>query len=79
MKDSFAGMIDKWPSPIVARSEVSRFSGGLLHPRTLANLDARGEGPKTRIKQGRKVAYPVDALIEFMRERCIIIRGGADD
>lgn len=79
MKDSWVLMAEKWPSPIVARTEVARFSGGILHPRTLANLDARGEGPKTRIKHGRKVAYPVDALIEFLRKRCTIITGGADD
>lgn len=74
MKNSFDQMADKWPSLIVARTEVARFSGGLLHPRTLANLDASGEGPKTRIKKGRKVAYPVSALIEFMKERCTILK-----
>lgn len=58
-----------WPSPLVARSEVSRFSGGLLNSRTMANLDAKGEGPG-KIPFGRnKVAYSRDDLIDWMINR----------
>ena len=52
-------MAERWPSPYVARSEVKRFSGGILNPKYMANLDCRGEGPTGRIRVGRKVAYPV--------------------
>jgi len=65
----FQNLKDRWPSSIVARSEVARFSGGLLHPRTLANLDCLGQGPQGRLWIGRMVAYPVDNLLQWMNER----------
>lgn len=68
MSDIFDQMVESWPAPVVARSEVARFSGGVLHPRTLANADSLGTGPK-RINFGRKVAYPTKSLAEWMRSR----------
>lgn len=65
----FADLASKWPSAIVARSEVGRFSGGLLHPRTMANHDSAGTGPAERISLGRKTAYPVGSLIDWMAQR----------
>lgn len=68
-KDIFEQLVDSWPAPIVARREVSRFSGGVLNPRTLANLDSLGEGPP-KIKIGEKmVAYPTKSLVAWMRDR----------
>lgn len=63
----------QWKSPIVLRSNVDIFSGGLLHPRTMANLDSLGQGPCQRIKYGRKVAYPVDVLVEWISKRLVSI------
>jgi len=60
---------DSWGAPVVARQAVSKFSGGLLNPRTLANEDCLGTGPKGRFKLGKKVFYSVDSLIQWMRER----------
>jgi hypothetical protein len=60
---------EKWPSAVVARSEVRKFSGGLLSEKTLANLDSRGEGPTGRIRVERKVCYPVAALITWLEGR----------
>lgn len=68
MSDVFEQLVEAWPSPLVARSEVGKFSGGLLHPRTMANEDSRGNGP-IRIIVGRKVAYPTKQLAEWMRSR----------
>ena len=62
-------MAKRWPSTIVARSSVKEFSGGLFSPGTLANADSRGEGPEGRLIFGRKTAYPVDALIDWMASR----------
>ena len=62
-------LAEKWPSTIVARHEVGKFSGGIVNPRTLANLDSKGTGPKGKFTIGNRVAYPVDALIEWMQER----------
>jgi len=65
---------ESWPSPYVSRDKVSEFSGGILNPRTLANLDALGIGPKGRIRvNGKKVAYSVDALVEWLEERSNIV------
>lgn len=50
---SFKELSTKWPSPIVARAQVERFSGGLLNARTLANLDSIGEGPPVENADGR--------------------------
>lgn len=59
----------KWPSIILAREEVGRFTGGAINPRTLANLDCQGRGPKGAFKLGKKVVYPVKAFISWMKER----------
>jgi len=67
--DIFSKLVSNWPSAIVARSEVGKFSGGLLHPRTLANLDSQGLGPVGRIRIGRMIAYPVEELATWMRQR----------
>jgi|WetSurMetagenome_2_1015567.scaffolds.fasta_scaffold1593722_1 hypothetical protein len=59
----------KWPSSIVARTEIRKFSGGILTERYCANLDSKNIGIKGRIRIGRKVAYPVNAIIEFLENR----------
>lgn len=58
-----------WPSPFVARQEIKKFSGGIMSVKYIANLDSQGLGPRGRIKIGRKVAYPVDALVEWLESR----------
>ena len=58
----------KWPSTLVPRERIYEFSGGLINPRTMANLDSRGEGPD-RMRIGKKVAYPLDSLIEWMKNK----------
>ena len=60
---------ETWPSTVVVRSEVKRFSGGILSGRTMANLDSQGAGPPGRFKLGRKTVYPVDELITWMQSR----------
>lgn len=63
----------RWPSSLVAREKIAEFTGGILTPKTLANLDATGEGPKGRITVGRKVAYPVDLLIDWLETRSKLV------
>lgn len=64
-------LIHKWPSPLVARDQriLDQFAGGLLNARTLANADSAGTGPRGKLRIGRKVAYPVDSLVEWMKAR----------
>jgi hypothetical protein len=65
----FQELAKSWSSPLVAREEISRFSGGVLTPRYLANLDAAGKGPPVRLRIGRKIAYPVSSLILWLKNR----------
>ena len=60
---------EKWPSNFVERQQVARFSGGILHPRTMSNLDSRNEGPPGRIRIGKKIAYPIDSLVKWLEMR----------
>ncbi len=62
-------LADKWPSSFVARSEVSKFSGGILHPRTMGNWDSLGIGCPGRVRIGNKIAYPVTELIRFLERK----------
>ena len=62
---------ESWDSPYVAREQVSKFSGGALNHRTMANLDSKGEGPANRIRIGRKIVYPVDSLVSWMESRSL--------
>ncbi|MBW1895339.1 MAG: hypothetical protein JRI91_16850 [Deltaproteobacteria bacterium] len=68
MRVDFKNLAEKWPSAIVARTEVHRFSGGVLNSKYRANLDSLGKGPKGRIRVGRQIVYS-EALVEFMEER----------
>jgi hypothetical protein len=69
-----SSLADKWPSSFVSRDKVGEFSGGILHPRTLANLDALGQGPKGRIRvNGKKCAYPVNELISWLESRSDLV------
>ena len=69
-------MLDKWDSAIVARSEVKRFSGGLLSGKTLANLDSQGTGPRGAFKVGAKTVYPAESLVEFLETRARPVKDG---
>ena len=64
----FQSLAAKWPSEFVAREKVAEFSGGILHPRTMANLDALGKGPR-RFRVGGKVAYFVKDLCNWLASR----------
>ena len=70
-KPDLSEMAIRWPAPWVVRSqkELDKFSGGILNARTMSNLDSQGRGPKGRIKVGKKVAYKVESLIEWMQDK----------
>lgn len=56
--------------PLIARTEVGRLTGGLISPRTMANLDSKRLGPR-RLRLGRRVAYTRAAFIEFLADRLV--------
>jgi len=69
MQTNLSKLIEKWPSAYVARSEVARFTGGMIQPGTLANLDSKGLGPEGKIRVARKVAYEVRAFVKWLERR----------
>jgi hypothetical protein len=66
-----SAMKEKWSSAVVARTEVKKFSGGIVAPGTLANADCLGEGPEGAFRVGKKVVYPVASLIAWLESRAI--------
>jgi len=66
-------MADKWPSPWVARTEVEKFSGGIIDAKYLANLDSSGRGPSGKVRCGRKVVYSVAELVAWLEARSSVI------
>lgn len=59
----------KWASAIVAREKIAEFTGGLISPGRMANLDAAGDGPPRIRFAGRKVGYPVEPLVKWLEGR----------
>ena len=74
MESIFQELATKWPSSWVARTEVEKFSGGMISENYLANLDCLGKGPAGRIRCGRKVVYPVAELIKWLEARSEVIQ-----
>lgn len=66
---TFESLARKWPSAWVARTEIARFTGGLVSEKYLANLDSQGRGPEGRFRLGRKIAYPVPCLLAWLQGR----------
>ena len=73
IKPDLSILFKSWPSAYVAREETKRFSGGILNPKTLANLDSAGLGPAGRFRVGRKIVYPVSSLIKFLEDRSQLV------
>lgn len=69
----FQEMADKWPSSMVSRTEIEKFTGGIISEKYIANLDSQGKGPEGRVRCGRKIAYQVSKFIEWLEARSKII------
>ncbi len=61
--------------PLIARDQVGILLGGVISPKSLANLDSLGEGP-TRFRIGRKVVYKTEDLLSWLETRTQIINEG---
>jgi len=70
----FQRMADKWPSSVFSRDQVKEFTGGLVNPRSLANLDSMRKGPDGRYRLGRKVFYDVEKFVVWLDNRAKIER-----
>ena len=62
-------LLKKWPSSIVAREKISDFTGGLISPGRIANLDSYGLGPAGKVRIGRKICYECEQLVKWLESR----------
>ena len=60
---------ERWPSTFVPRTQVPKFTGGLIAIGTLANHDSAGTGPEGAFKIGRQQCYPVTAFCDWLIKR----------
>ena len=75
MERTFQDMAARWPSAVVSRTEIGKFTGGVVSEKYAANLDCAGKGPKGRIRIGRKVVYPVAEVIRWLESRATEVKG----
>ena len=68
----FMDLAEKLP-PIIARSQIEKLLGGVISAKRLANLDSLGEGPKPRMRIGRKIAYRTEDLLNWLASRAKIL------
>lgn len=69
----FQEMLAKWRSAVVARTEISVFSGGMMKEKYASNLDSAGLGCPGRFRVGRKICYPAKNLAEWLESRSTAI------
>ena len=53
--------------PLVPRTHIHSITGGMVANKTAANEDSLGTGPAGRVRFGTRVAYPKQALIEWLK------------
>jgi hypothetical protein len=77
-KDSAAETIrkaaERWPSSFIPRSQVPKFTGGLIAVGTLANNDSAGTGIEGAFRVGRQICYPVDSVCDWLISRLEVKR-----
>jgi hypothetical protein len=65
----FSQILKNCKSGFILRQNLNAATNGMLHGRTMANLDSQGIGIPGRIMIGnRKVAYPVEAVVEYLQK-----------
>ncbi len=73
-KTDLSTLANSWPSAFVARHKVGEFTGGIVTPGYLANMDnCTVDGVPGRFRCGRKIIYPVAELIQWLEKRCEVI------
>lgn len=71
LQHSEKNLTEKFPFG-VPRKEIGKATGGILHPRTAANLDCLGTGIPGRFKIGRNTVYPVQGVINFIKSKTVV-------
>lgn len=62
-------MEQRWPSPVVARKDIGRYTGGLISPKTAANLDSLGLGCPGKFCIGNNAGYPTSSMSIWLKSR----------
>lgn len=73
MKTIFDDLKKYCPSGFVTRKELQKLTGGLIHAKTIANLDSQGVGIKNKSVIGTKVIYEIDDVITWLKENTELI------
>ena len=73
IKNLFQNMAERWPSSMIARTEIENFTGGIISEKYIANLDSAGKGPAGRVRCGRKIAYAVSELGSWLERRSELV------
>ncbi len=73
MDTMFSELAAKWPSAWVSRTEIERFTGGIVKEKYLANLDSAGKGPAGRVRSGRKICYKTSEVVKWLEARSSVI------
>lgn len=55
--------------PTFTRKFICEKLGGLLAPKSLANLDSLCEGPECKIRIGKKIGYERDSFLSWFEKR----------
>lgn len=58
--------------PMVDRETACKVLGGVMTVKGFANADKNGTGPQIRAKLGKKIAYPKDSFLEWLRDMMIL-------
>lgn len=62
-------MAEAWPSPVVARKAVNKFSGGTASGKSLANHDSCGTGVEGRFLLCGQTVYPKENLCAWLKTK----------
>jgi len=74
-KPDFSGIIKSNPCGFIPRQNIEKATNGLIKSKYLANLDSdpNAEGIKGRFRVGRKICYPVGAVVDFLEKRSQLV------
>jgi len=58
----------------IPRKSIGIATGGVLHPRTMANEDSLGTGIEDRFRIGSQTVYPVSSVVDLIRKKICPVR-----
>ena len=65
----FFDVIEKELPSVFTRQHAAKVLGGIVSPKTLANLDSLNQGPSVRVRVGSKVGYEKESFMRWLKGR----------